>query len=192
MNNYDVIAIMGKAGSGKDTLCRTLLKEPIFHDAVPIVSCTTRPIRENECDGINYYFLTMEEFTEQVLSGDIIEATSFRDWWYGTSSKNLDPEKLNIGVFNPEAVGILRNNENINLKLIYIEADDKDRLLRQLNREDDPDCHEIVRRFGADEMDFAEDIIDFLAPDLFILNNNGADIKDISHTIANLWAQGQF
>ena len=65
----------------------------------------------------------------------------------------------------------MRENESINLKLIYIEADDKDRLLRQLNREYDPDCHEIVRRFGADEQDFAEEIIDFLSPDLFILNN---------------------
>lgn len=191
-NNYDIIAIMGKAGSGKDTLCRTLLKQPEFADAVPIISCTTRPIRDNETNGVNYYFLTIEEFTDQVLSGDIIEATSFNNWWYGTSSKNLNPNKLNIGVFNPEAIGLLRENEFINLKLIYVEADDKDRLLRQLNREYDPDCHEIVRRFSADEQDFAEDIIDFLAPDLFILNNNGADINRIASTIAKAWLQGQF
>ena len=191
MNHYNIIAIMGKAGSGKDLLCRTLLKEPEFEDAVPIISCTTRPIRDNECNGINYHFLTVDEFTEQVLSGDIIEATMFNNWFYGTSTNNLNSEKLNIGVFNPEAISILRNNENINLTVIYVEADDKDRLLRQLNREDNPDCHEIIRRFGTDEIDFAEEIIDHVSPDLFILNNNGADIHQIAKTVAQLWAQGQ-
>lgn len=62
-NKYTIIAIMGKAGSGKDTLCRTLLEEPEFFNARPIISCTTRPIRDNEKDGVDYHFLTNDEFT---------------------------------------------------------------------------------------------------------------------------------
>lgn len=188
---YNILAIMGKAGSGKDTLLKALLQEPQFKDAVPIVSCTTRPIRENEQDGVNYHFLTNEEFTNQILNGDMLEATVFNTWGYGTSLKNLDSNKLNIGVFNPEGVGLLRDNPNINLKVIYIEANDKDRLLRQLNREKNPDVHEIVRRFSADEDDFKEEEIDFLAPNCFITNNNGADINRIAATIAKAWEQGQ-
>ena len=60
MNKYTIIAIMGKAGSGKDTLCKALLNEPEFLTARPIVSCTTRPIRDYEKDGIDYHFLTVE------------------------------------------------------------------------------------------------------------------------------------
>lgn len=191
-NQYNIMAIMGKAGAGKDTLCQALLKEPEFADAVPIISCTTRPIRDNETDGINYHFITNEEFTDKILTGDIIEATVFNDWCYGTSTSNLDNNKLNIGVFNPEAVGILRDNVLIHLKLIYIEANDKDRLLRQLNRENEPNCHEIIRRFTADEHDFSEEIIEALKPDLFIVNNNGADISHIAETIAQAWSKGQF
>ena len=48
MKKYKILAIMGKAGSGKDTLLKALLREPVFADAAPIISCTTRPIRENE------------------------------------------------------------------------------------------------------------------------------------------------
>ena len=62
-NKYTIIAIMGKSGSGKDTLCKALFKEPAFLDANLIVSCTTRPIRDYETDGIDYHFLTTEEFT---------------------------------------------------------------------------------------------------------------------------------
>lgn len=191
INKYTIIAIMGKAGSGKDTLCRALLEEPEFKYAKPIISCTTRPIRDNEKDGIDYHFLTNEEFTSQVLSGDMIEATVFNTWCYGTSINNLDKECINIGVFNPEGVELLRENPNIKLAVIYIEANDKTRLLRQLNREKNPDCHEIIRRFSADEHDFRDEEIEYIEPDMFITNNDGADIKRISKVVAQAWAKGQ-
>lgn len=191
-DKYKILAIMGKAGAGKDTLCRLLLKQPEFLNAQLIVSCTTRPIRENETDGIDYHFLTTEQFTNQVLSGEMLEATVFNSWCYGTSKNNLSHDKLNIGVFNPEGIGILRESKDVDLKVIYIEANDKDRLLRQLNREVNPDCHEIVRRFGADENDFSDEEIDYLAPDMFITNNNGADIQHLAEVVAKCWSQGQF
>jgi hypothetical protein len=40
----------------------------------------------------------------------MLEATVFNNWCYGTSIKNLDKDALNIGVFNPEGVEILRSN----------------------------------------------------------------------------------
>ena len=60
--------------------------------------------------------------------------------------------------------------------------------MRQLNREENPDCHEIVRRFSADEEDFDDDEIDFISPNIFITNNNGANIKDIATTVVKYWA----
>ena len=190
-NKYTIIAIMGKAGSGKDTLMKALLTEPQFKNAKSIVSCTTRPIRENEIDGVDYHFITVDQFTDQVLSGEMLEATCFNNWHYGTSLKNLSENQINIGVFNPEGVEILRENKNIKLAVIYIEANDKTRLLRQLNREKDPDCHEIIRRFSTDEFDFRDEEICYIEPDLFVTNNDGADIHDISQAIATAWAKGQ-
>ena len=59
-----VVALFGKAGSGKDTILREVVSKGDFHE---IVSCTTRPRREGEQDGVNYHFLTNEEFTDLVL-----------------------------------------------------------------------------------------------------------------------------
>ena len=87
----------------------------------------------------------------------MLEATVFNDWCYGTSIDNLSNDKINIGVFNPEGAGLLRDRDNIKLTLIYIEARDKDRLIRQLMREANPDVHEIVRRFSTDEKDFNDE-----------------------------------
>ena len=193
MNNdkYQIIAIMGKSGSGKDTLCKALLEQPEFSNAVPIVSCTTRPIRDYEKDGVDYHYLTVEEFQNRVLNEDMIEATVFNNWCYGTAFSNLDKNKINIGVFNPEGVEQLKDHSNIKLTLLYIEADDKVRLLRSLNREDNPDCHEIVRRFTTDEEDFCDEEIEFLNPDLHIINNGKASIEQLAQTIAGLWWKGQ-
>ena len=188
---YQILAIMGKAGSGKDTLLKALFDEPEFLGAAPIISCTTRPIRDNEVDGVNYHYITKEQFTDQILNGEMLEATVFNDWCYGTSLNNLTEDKLNIGVFNPEGVGLLRENKNVDLTVIYIEATDKTRLLRQLNREKNPDCHEIVRRFSADEADFTEEEIAYIQPDVYVTNNEGADIHRISKAIAGAWAKGQ-
>lgn len=192
MNDYNIIAIMGKAGSGKDTLLKALLQELTFTNiARPIISCTTRPIREGEVDGVDYHYLTREQFTDQVLNGDMLEATVFNNWCYGTSLTNLSQNHLNIGVFNPEGVEILRDNKNINLFVIYIQADDKTRLLRQLNREGNPDCHEIVRRFGTDEEDFNDEVIDYIQPDLYVTNGDGINIHNIAKQIAAAWESGQ-
>ena len=150
---YQVIALMGKAGAGKDAMQNATCKAHpnVFHK---IVSCTTRPPREGEQDGIAYNFITLEEFTRKVLNGEMLEATEFRGWFYGTLINSLVRDKINIGVFNPAGVEALVEDPRLDVMVVYISADDKTRLMRALNREENPDCMEICRRFIADEKDF--------------------------------------
>lgn len=152
--NYKIIAICGKAGSGKDTILQRVVAAcPQLHE---IVSCTTRPMREGEADGINYFYLTGEQFGEKVLRGEMLEATCFNDWFYGTSYDSLRSDCVNIAVLNPEGIDSIIAHKNIEMVVFYVEAKDKTRLLRQLNRETDPDLYEIIRRFRADELDFED------------------------------------
>ena len=146
-----VVALFGKAGSGKDTILKEVVANGGFHE---IVSCTTRPMREGEQDGVDYHFITSEKFTDLVLDNRMLEATVFRDWCYGTSLDELKYDQINIGVWNPEGLELLIEHPSIDVLPIYIVADDKIRLLRQLMRETNPDCAEIVRRYGTDEQDF--------------------------------------
>ena len=103
-----LVALMGKAGSGKDRLLTEIINRDEYKHFQKVVNCTTRPIREHEVDGVNYHYLTNEEFTEKVLNGDMIEATDFNHWFYGTMLSTLSTNKINIGVFNPTAVEILQ------------------------------------------------------------------------------------
>lgn len=148
-DKYTVIALIGKAGAGKDYIYQ--------HCSLPfnkIISCTTRPPRQGEYNGQNYYFLTPEEFKERIANNEMLEYMEFRGWYYGTSINELRKDNINIGVFNPTGIRNMLKNPNIELYVYYVQAKDRTRLLRQLEREYNPDVMEIIRRFQADEKDF--------------------------------------
>ena len=182
-----LLAIMGKAGAGKDTVATTLILKRLIPNAVPIVTCTTRPMRDYEEQDKDYHFLTNEEFEEAILNGEMIEAKIFNNWCYGTRKQDLTPGKINVGVYNPEGVYDLAENKDIDLCVFYILATDKTRLLRQLNREKDPDVHEIVRRFGTDEADFDIEQIKCIireCPYFFTIDNENKKPVDVAIAIA--------
>lgn len=150
MNDYKFIAIIGKSGSGKNTL-QNILVEHYGGNAVK--KSTTRPRRQNESLDSND-FLTIEEFTQKMLHNNFIEATTFNNWFYGTDINNLSIEKPNFGIVDPTGLDIILQDNRLQVLTIYIDVSDKNLLLRQLLREDNPNCDEIVRRFQADKKDF--------------------------------------
>lgn len=155
MPDYKILALMGQSGSGKDTvLQRIMALYPDYYNK--IISCTTRPPREGEIDGINYYFLTEDEFFVSEICGNMLESTEFNGWHYGTAFSSLSLDKINIGVFNPAGIWALQDNPNIDLITWYLRTPAKQRLMRQLTREENPNVKEIVRRFSADEKDFED------------------------------------
>ena len=152
MNKIKIIALFGKSGAGKDFIQKKLMEMYDFHK---VVSCTTRPKRDYEEEGKDYFFVDNIEFSKKVLNGDMLEATCFREWFYGTPIQGLDENKINVGVFNIEGIETLREDSRIEVYPVYVTATDKIRLIRQLEREHTPDCAEICRRFQTDEKDFA-------------------------------------
>lgn len=179
-NKYKIIAICGKAGAGKDTLLKHLTMKYVVHE---IISCTTRPMREGEKEGVNYYYLTKEQFVQKLMNDEMLEATEFNSWFYGTMKQGLDPEGWNVGVFNPEGIEALAENSEIELYTIYLDVPGKIRLLRQLNREEDPNVDEIIRRYSADENDFK--FLDSRFPYRSFVNLGSADLYFISLIVAD-------
>ena len=156
-----ILALFGKSASGKDSIQKWITTNyPQLTNK--IVSCTTRPPRSGEQDGVDYFFLSDEEFAKKVLDGSMLEATSFREWFYGTALDQLNPDKINVGVFNITGVECILDDPRLDVVPVWVYASDKTRLRRSLDREDNPDCKEICRRFLADEKDFEEmDDFDF-------------------------------
>lgn len=153
MKKIKIIALIGKSGAGKDYWLQKICEN--HPELYEIVSCTTRPARWMEINGKNYYFLTEKQF----MSEKFLESCMFKGWRYGTRYSDIDKNKINIGVFNLSGVEQLLANPEIDLTVIYIYAEDKTRLIRQLQR-DSSDIDEIFRRYYADEKDFSKDRIE--------------------------------
>ena len=151
-DKYQVIAFVGKSGAGKDYCAKKVVRQNPDTTHF-IVSSTTRPIRDYEKEGVDYHFLSEKEFA----AARFLETASFNGWHYGTRYEDLDPDRINIGVFNPTGLKSLAAHDDIYLTICYVKASDKTRLLRQLNREEEPNVKEIIRRFGTDEADFVGD-----------------------------------
>lgn len=153
---YKIVALFGPAGSGKDYIQKKIVNTSWGKNNLhEIISCTTRPPRENEVDGVDYHFIsTSDEFMNWENLQNWLEFTQFRGWWYGTSIKDLSKDKINIGVFNVQGVKTLLQREDCDVLPVYIYTYDKLRLMRQLVRENNPDCYEICRRFQTDKKDF--------------------------------------
>jgi guanylate kinase len=78
-----LVIISGPSGAGKSTIVRELLETcPV--PLVLSVSATTRPPRQGEVDGQDYFFLTAEEFSRRREAGDFLECMDYAGNWYGT------------------------------------------------------------------------------------------------------------
>lgn len=156
MNKYKIVALFGEAGSGKDYIQKKIMETDFGKENLSeIISCTTRPPREGEIDGVHYHFIpSAGEFFNWDNMHKWIEFSCFRNWWYGTSIDNLQKDKINIGVFNINGIKQILEDEEIECLPIYIQVFPKIRLMRQLQREYQPDCDEIIRRYLSDQKDF--------------------------------------
>ena len=76
------IVMSAPSGCGKSTLIDMLLQE--YSDIVYSISCTTRPPRGEEEDGLDYHFLTKERFEELIRENAFIEHASVHGNYYGT------------------------------------------------------------------------------------------------------------
>ena len=177
-----IICLMGKSASGKDFIMNNLIKEYGFKR---VISHTTRPIRNGETNGKEYYFTSKEEFLGMAFNETFIETREYNIsneeiWHYGLSKHEIDLTDDNKYVLILDFNGLKALERYLkdigmedSLTSVYIDAKAQVRLQRSLNREGemtDKQVKEIIRRFEADERDF-EGAKEYA--DLTFTNNSG-------------------
>lgn len=88
-----ILIISGPSGVGKSTICKRIFNNKNLN-LVPSISFTTRPIRNGEINGVDYNFVSVDEFKNMIVHDDLIEYIKFQDNYYGTS-KNQCLKVLN-------------------------------------------------------------------------------------------------
>ncbi len=111
-----IITISAPSGTGKTTIVKRILMD--FPRLVFSVSATTRRKRDNEKDGVDYYFISEEEFKSKIDEGKFVEWEKFYDYYYGTY-KSFIEDNINDG---KSVVVEIDVKGAFSLKKIYPEA----------------------------------------------------------------------
>jgi guanylate kinase len=107
-----LIVISGPSGAGKGTICKSFMDRN--KNVALSVSATTRAPRNGEVEGINYYFMTKEEFKDKIHTNDFLEYAEVYDNYYGTPKSNVE-EILESGkdvILEIDIQGALKVKEN--------------------------------------------------------------------------------
>lgn len=138
------------SGSGKTTIVREILKQ--YPEFVFSVSATTRKRRNIEKDGVDYFFITEEEFKAKIENGEFVEWEKFYDYYYGTLKKIVDDNisKGLVTIFEVDVKGALSIKKVYPFAtLIFIAPPSieelKERLIKR-NTESDEDLKKRIER----------------------------------------------
>ncbi len=112
-----LIVISAPSGTGKTSVIKEILK--MYQDKLIFsVSATTRPKRANEIDGVDYYFLTEDEFKKKIENDEFIEWERIYDYYYGTPKSEIERAKN----LSKDILFELDVNGSLKLKQLFPEA----------------------------------------------------------------------
>ncbi len=161
-----IFCLTGKSASGKDAIYQRLMADDAS-GLLPVISYTTRPIRDGEEEGREYHFCSISQMEQMEAEGRIIERRTYHtvhgDWHYFTADDGqIDLSNHSyLMVATPEQVRSLRGYFSAAaVAAVFIYVEDGERLERALRRErkqEQPKYAELCRRFLADEADFASE-----------------------------------
>lgn len=126
-----LIVVSAPAGTGKTTLVRMLVDE--FPNVVESVSVTTRPARVGEEEGVDYHFVTEEEFERHIEQGRFVEYVQFLGHYYGTSSDAIENlQRNNHVVLTIDTQGALELKDKVDAVYVFIRPPSEEELRRRL------------------------------------------------------------
>lgn len=158
-DNY-IIAITGKSASGKDSIARVLANQ---YGYKYVISTTTRPMRSNEQQGINYHFISDEEFQRLIDNNMLIEYRYYdaiengrkKRWHYGITKDEIDLDKQSVvAVVDLKGLEDLKNHFRNKVISFYIDVPEEERRLRAMARDINFEEEEFIRRTIDDDIKF--------------------------------------
>lgn len=172
-----MIILVGASASGKTATALDLQKR---HGFVKAITTTTREKRIGETNGVEYFFVTKEEFENRLAKGFFVEHSIYNENYYGCGIDQVDDNK--IVVLDPNGLHSFLKLKNKNIISFLLIADEATRKSRMESRGDKPENIKI--RINNDVNDFSLDKIGKVD---FVIKTEDKTIEETSNEICRLY-----
>ena len=176
-----LIVLTGKTASGKDTIKDALLLR--YPNLKRVITTTSRPLREGEKDGVEYRFLSREQFHKGIHDGLFIEYVEYGGNLYGTQKKDIESYISSdlLWKIDPSFAGKVRTLfKDKKIMVIYINCPE-DVILQRLRERNLPE-EEIESRMADDEAFFQE----FREKYDYVIENEPGNLKEAVDKIVSI------
>lgn len=170
-----MIILIGPSASGKTEIAKKLISTFAYKK---FVTTTTRNKRVGEIDGVDYYFISVDEFKENLTNNKFIETTIYNNNYYGSFKSEMADNKVLI--VEPNGLKAFQSLNDPHIISFFIDSSEDDRYERMLKRGDE--INDIKRRLHNDRKLFYENI----KTDFRIINKNKS-LEELSIDINNLY-----
>lgn len=164
-----MIVLIGASASGKTEIAKVLTKMGYQK----CITSTTREKREKELDGVDYHFLSKEEFNKIILLNGFAEVTTYQDNFYGTQKKDLKEDSLII--VDPNGANAIVELFRDNVFVVLVKSKKRLRLERMSFRNDD--TQSIKKRLKTDDKIFRKRNIHKIN---LVLQNNNESLESLA------------
>ena len=174
-----MIVLSGASATGKTEIAKALASK---YGIVKVITTTTRPMRINEVDGKDYFFVTKEQFEEMIRNDEFVEFTIYNGNYYGSTKSQIGDNKCIVT--DPEGLKAYSRLEDKSIITFFLNADENTRLYRMLQRGDNDS--DALKRIKNDKKVFNPSKLSKVN---FKIDSETNGIEEIADQIYNLYQQ---
>ena len=172
-----MIILVGPSASGKTAIALELTKTFGFKK---FVTTTTREKKKNEVNHVDYHFVSLDEFLNNIKNNEFIEYVKYNDNYYGSEKKEVDRNKVII--LEPQGLKHFLDEHNKTFVSFYITCDPLIREKRMIERGDEK--KDIDKRLLNDIFVFDDSLRDIVD---FTIDSSSLNVKALAKTIYFLY-----
>lgn len=172
-----MIVLSGPSASGKTEVAKLLAKK---YSIVKVITTTTRPMRVNEVNGRDYFFVSEEEFLKMEKNNRFVETTLYNGYYYGSTKDQIADNKCIV----VDPIGLAKYIELGNERIItfFLESNEETRHKRMLERGDDPQI--AIKRIEHDRKAFKNDSLPKVN---YHIESETSDVETVCDKIYSLY-----
>lgn len=172
-----MIILVGASASGKSVVAKKMYEK---YNITKVITYTTRPIRVGEVNGVDYHFVSKEDFETKMKENFFVETANYNNNYYGTAYEDISKNKVLI--VEPNGANVYYDKISDKVIIVYLNASEQERKKRMAIRGDSPE--NIEKRLVGDVEYF--DFKNFKHIDLIIETENKT-VEKISDEIIDYY-----